>query len=312
MKVDDVDESTWRARGASGSCDGRGRVAPACVPRYGPIGGASERSEPAARIDAAPSRLEGVSVSDPKRNVPSTETAASPVVRHLVFGPDGNRRYAMHAGMPFAKAYELLAHKLVDVVQWSFDDQRVHELTLWVLQEYNLFRSSAEVIMLTRLAVESVRLLWQSPTVGKWHLQLRAKGELDTLEAVAPAAAAEIRELTGDTRRNPGRVVNILVGYNADKELARALHAVTRDHVQANFAELSTRWSIPPVDLFIRTGQPHGFINLSSYWPGLERGRLVSTSLYPQQLTEAAFRAMLDQYGGLVDSFGKLTARQNK
>src|SRR4051812_13280091 len=44
---------------------------------------------------------------------------------HVLIGADGTRRFAFERNIPFAEAYESLARRMDDVIQWSLEDHPV-------------------------------------------------------------------------------------------------------------------------------------------------------------------------------------------
>ena len=99
---------------------------------------------------------------------------------------------------------------------------------------------------------------------------------------------------------------SFILSNNADQELQRALTLCQKQGNSINFASLAANWSIEPVDLFLRTGQPNGFVNLSSYWPLIERGRIIGISTYPQRLSHMEFASIIEQFRSLKDSVRKV------
>ena len=229
---------------------------------------------------------------------------------HLVFGPDGNRRYARKMGISYPQAYDALRLKLLDVIRWSGEGVGVEPLTLWVLQEYNLRRDPEEVSHLVQMGCDLVASIASCMDAEGWRTHVELCGELDAFLALTGARRDEILRAASRLRTGFERRVNVILAYNADAELQRALTRCRSEGVEPTFESVGRHWSIPPVDLFFRTGQPNGFVNLSSYWPRVERGRLISTDIYPQELTQEQFRLAIQQFRDLRDSVGKLFGPQ--
>lgn len=253
--------------------------------------------------------------------VPSAKTASSTankLVRtsrgrsHVLFGPDGNRRYARRMSIPYDIAYKALRRKLLDLVTWAIKVDGIDPLTIWLLQDYNLFRDSSEVPLLTALASGLTADLADLHARRETEFNGLIVGEMETFYSIAPQYKPVIEEARERLSGAQGMRVNLILAYNADLELRRALEACTRDNVELTFSALSERWSIPPVDLFIRTGQPDGFVNLSSYWPLIERGRIISTPTLPQDLAEQEFVSMFTRFKCLKDSVSKLETELEK
>lgn len=58
--------------------------------------------------------------------------------------------------------------------------------------------------------------------------------------------------------------------------------------------------------LFLRAAQPAGFVRVSSYFPGQQQARLVSTQSYPHTLSRDELAAIVHRFENLKDSFDKM------
>jgi undecaprenyl diphosphate synthase len=223
---------------------------------------------------------------------------------HVLILPDGHRRYAQSHDISYMESYLRCAHKFMDIVAWSFEEHPIGELSIGVLAEYNFKREEQEVHAMVEASLAFIEQLSLAPVVKKHNLQLQPIGEMEQFYA-APGTKRRISKAL--QRFGDGKKVNLLLAYNADKELQRAWDACLLDEVNPTFAELSKRWCIPPVDLSIRTGMPDGFNNLSAYVPGIERARLISIPEYPQDFTREAYNKIITDYLNLKDSVKKAT-----
>ncbi len=227
-------------------------------------------------------------------------------IKHLMYGPDGNRRYAAEKGISFADAYNIAARRLVDFTRWCFEDEPVDELSLWVMQEYNLDRPPEQIKPITRAIMDCIGYVCKSDIVRKQDIQVNVVGELDRFFDVYDGDMSELNAFLTHVKDNSGRKLNFIFPYNGSKELARAWKRCDEDGIEPTFANLSQRWSIPLVTLFLRSGQPDGFNRLSDYYPGIEQARLISTPTYPQELTQKELHEIIESFLNLKDSFEKL------
>ncbi len=226
----------------------------------------------------------------------------TPVVKHLVFGPDGNRRYARERGISYAEAYDIAARKVVDATGWWFKNGHIEELSIWALQEYNLERPREQIGPLTRAVMDCIGYVCKSDVVQNNDLQVRVIGEVDSFLDSFEGDKDELSHYLQTVKNHQGKAVNILTAYNGSKELKRAWGRCEKDGVEPTLQNLSSRWSFSPVSLFIRTGQPDGFNRLSDYYAGCEKARLLSTPKYPADLTSDDFDTMIESFRGLRDS----------
>jgi hypothetical protein len=178
------------------------------------------------------------------------------------------------------------------------------------LQDYNLRRDPATAKALVELAEDCVEHLTSSPILLSLPTHFELVGELETLDDVTPGASGALLSLV--PRRDEGTPtrVRVIVAYNADKELGRSLARCAEEGIEPTFTNVAQRWCIPPVDILLRTGQSRNVANISSYFPGLERGRIITTSRSPQLFGRRELASTLEHYRTMVDSVAALKTSQ--
>lgn len=227
-------------------------------------------------------------------------------INHLLYGPDGSRRFAAKQGIPFAEAYDRTARKLVEFIEWCFGEHPIDEVSLAIILGYNLGRDNQHITPLLRATVDGVEYLIESEIVGELDLQIKVVGDLHELLQKDDASIARLDGYLGKVRNHQGKKVNILAPYDGNKELEIAWRLCIKDGVEPTLENLALRCSIPPITHAIRTGQPNGVSRLSTYFPGIEQARLLSTPTYPQDLTRHEFNAMISTFLNLKDSYDRL------
>jgi undecaprenyl pyrophosphate synthase len=230
--------------------------------------------------------------------------------KHVVLGLDGSRRHAVQSHMSASDGYRLLPAAVERATQRLLCFHEIGSLSVWLLQEYNLRRDPETVEVLVDIAVQCVSQLDEFSVSHGFELVL--VGELSSLNQIRPGCldSVTLRSRPAVGIKNDGtpmdvgaRRIYLMLGYNHDKEFPRALARCAAAGVDSPvMSDLSNHWCIPPVNVLIRTGQPEGMVNLSAYWPGLERGRVVSTPIYPQGLTDAEIDRLVDIYEHGIDS----------
>ena len=227
-------------------------------------------------------------------------------IKHLLFAPDGNRRYAENNGISFDRSYYLAAKKCNEIIEWSFTNNLVDELSIWTLSEYNLERPSDELTILNKAVIDSVKDIVESDIVKKLDLKVNVIGELDVFFKVYNDMKREdFENMLIKTHTHKRKNINILMCYNSDKELERAMKICIKDNVKPTFYNLSLRWSFSPIDLFFRTGYPNNFNRLSHLYPGIDQARLISVPTPPQELKEQEFKEILKKFLTLKDRYVK-------
>jgi short-chain Z-isoprenyl diphosphate synthase len=184
------------------------------------------------------------------------------IPKHVGIVPDGNRRYARSVGLSKADAYQLAAHKAVEVIGWCLDLGVEHVSAFGVSQENIALRPPDEVEVLHGALLrfcEDVSLL---PDV-----RLHLFGDLDGSPRDI-TASPRLLALSERTDTGPARlVVHVGVNYSALAEVGQVLRAV-RSHgaevVALNPAGHLLSAGVPAVDLVVRSG---GQQRLSGFLP---------------------------------------------
>ncbi len=227
-------------------------------------------------------------------------------IRHLLFGPDGNRRYAKEHGISFEEAYDITAKKIIDIIRWCFVDHPIDELSFALILDYNLNREDTHIIAGLNAAKNFFQYVSESDLLREFNLQLRTVGDLRSLFERYDINTADLDTVLEEGRTNQGKRVNILAPYSGSEELRRAWILCIKDYAEISLENLALRCSIPPVTHAIRTGQPSGIVRLSAYYPGIEQARILSTPTYPQDFTRKELDSMINIFLTLKDSYDKL------
>lgn len=228
-------------------------------------------------------------------------------VKHLLFGPDGHRRWAYLNKKSLKDSYRGTSKTLINIIEWGLSEKGyVDELTLWLHQERNLEREPEEARILVEAVAYWVKDICGSKVVKDLDIQICIIGELDSFSKNFEAEKLEILSDSSKVKGHKGKKVNILVAYNGSKELNRAIQRCREKGLEIDFGNISDNWSIPKLNLFMRTGQPRNFNNISDYFPGIERARLVGTPTYPQELTKKEFDRTIKSFLTLKDSYKRM------
>jgi len=226
-------------------------------------------------------------------------------VNHLLLGPDANRRYAVKNNLTLIESYGRLMDKLPEVIEWTFN-LPVNELTIALCVEYNLHRPREQVMPFLDAFADGILQLSKTDYIKKNNFCLRPFGELDVFHKVRGKDAYIFDEMIKETETRDGKRINLALAYNQDKEILRAIERCRKDNLEPTFANMESRWSIPPVDLMLRVGYPDGFVKATQFWPGIEQTRMKSHPKTLQELTQEEYTGMINEYLNLVDSYDKL------
>ncbi len=216
---------------------------------------------------------------------------------HLIYQPDGNRRYAKNKGIPLREAYELSLDKIISLIGWFFDYEESTELSIHALDRYNLQRPSTELDPLLRIIQSGIHRICASEVVNNKGLEIRLIGRPSDV-FLDENAQKEIQKKL-KRRESTDKRLNILVSYDASEELQNATAQCEKEGLPLTFENLSIRWSISPVSFVLRTSQLPNSTRISAYFPAIEQARLISTQTPPQELTKEEFQKIMDKYYNL-------------
>ncbi len=214
------------------------------------------------------------------RSRPTQVSATSPPVatrpdslRHIAIIPDGNRRWAAGRGLPLWDG----VRKGVQTAEATFElirQRGIHWCTFWASSYDNLTkRPKTDRGVLNELFTSWFSRLAENETVHREEVRVRAIGEWNDLLG-SPARAAIERVLEA-TKFYGGPTLTFLVGYDGDRELVAAVHALLKRregmqpdaHAPVTMEDLQAcAWTkdLPDVDLLVRPGSwedPHRSAN---------------------------------------------------
>jgi short-chain Z-isoprenyl diphosphate synthase len=220
------------------------------------------------------------------------QIARCPPPQHVGLILDGNRRYARRERLPSNKtAYELGAHKLDEIIQWSLN-LGIPAITLWVCSTQNLARSSEDVAGILDAIDRKVASLIVAPEVHRHRIRIRAIGRLGLLP---DSIQASLRAATAATANYQGMLLSIAVAYGGQDEIIDAVRAAILEAASTKVSALELAQSIssadiarhlylagaPEPDLIIRTS---GEVRLSGFllWQSAQSELYFSDVLWPE------------------------------
>jgi undecaprenyl pyrophosphate synthase len=228
--------------------------------------------------------------------------------KHVLVGLDGSRRYARGVGITAEASYRQLPQIAVRTARRLLCTHGAGAVSIWLLQEYNLRREPATVEILINISLDSICAL--SNLCTSIDAELSVVGELASINSIRPDwlddydfRETPINQVDGLNNSSNRQQIYLILAYNHEKEFSRSMHRCNDAGLtNPSMSDIAERWSFPRVDLFLRTGQPNGMVNLSAYWPGIERGRIIATDVYPQQFLSDDIDRLVDLYTSGIDS----------
>ncbi|MCX8182509.1 MAG: polyprenyl diphosphate synthase [Candidatus Methanomethyliaceae archaeon] len=203
---------------------------------------------------------------------------------------DGNRRWAMEAGLTSEKGHEYGFEKLKEVLNWCWE-LGIHVVTIYALSTENLQRDKREVENLLRLAKKGFSEVLNSPEIHRYKVRIKAIGRLDLLDEDLRQLIMQVEKAT--ERYNDNKIY-VAIAYGGRVEIVDATKRIIKsvlsgelrmeDIDERTFAKyLYTNGDKDP-DLIIRTSGEErlsGFLLWQSaysefyfmdvYWPALRK-----------------------------------------
>lgn len=184
------------------------------------------------------------------------------MLHSIAFIPDGNRRYAMKHRISLLEAYTLGFDKARQAVEWSFQQPRLREVTIWGLSTENLNRSKSELSAFALLLKEKLYEVLKSDLVHEEEVKVNVVGRLSLLPKPIQKAA---RELVDSTKHYSRKIVNVCLAYGGRAEIVDAVNRLIKQGKPVTEKELAKALYLDTEpDLVIRTGNT---LRLSGFLP---------------------------------------------
>ncbi len=204
----------------------------------------------------------------------------------IAFIPDGNRRYASHAGISLVQSYIKGTQKAWEVMDWLEKYPKITVGTFWALSNENLKRTGTELKLLFRIFEKELDKTKKSDFFEKNGIRIKFIGRLNSLPESIQKKTKELETLTEGFAK---RTVNIALGYGGRTEIVDAAKNIALEYSKnkIDLDKLDEEEfknylynSFPDPDLIIRTSgtaRLSGFLSYQSayselyfcpkYWP---------------------------------------------
>lgn len=244
-------------------------------------------------------------------DVTAPNFAAGTVPVHVAIVMDGNGRWANARGLPRTQGHRAGEFSLMDTIAGAVE-AGVKVLSVYAFSTENWKRSPAEVKFLLgysrsvihrcreRLRDWNVRVLWSGREPKLWRSVVR-----------------ELREAEALTAQCDGMVLNFCMNYGGQAEIVDAVRKIAQraaagemkpSAISASTIERALyQPSLPPVDLFIRSGGEHRTSNFL-LWQAAYAELMFVPEPWPEFDRRALWRCLSDftrrdrRFGAAVDA----------
>ena len=234
-----------------------------------------------------------------------------PIPQHVVFIPDGNRRWARREGLPvleghrqgMARGRELLRRAVEFGIPYA---------SFWGMSIDNFTkRSQIEVAGLVAVFQKLFEDFLDDEDLVKKQVRVRVLGQW--AEKFPPGATEVIRALEEKTKHHTAFNFTLLLAYNGTDEMLSAVSAIAKEAVAAGEAPPVTSQTLkshlltkdlPPVDLVIRSGGDPHLSNGFMMWD-TANAELYFTDKYWPEFGHQQFEEALGWYASRERRMGK-------
>lgn len=220
--------------------------------------------------------------------------------RHVALIPDGNRRWAKHNNVPILVGHQRGYERIREFIAFA-KASSVEVVTVWAFSTENWKREASEVTDLMNLVGRALSQIHED--AKKEKARVVHIGRRDRMDAKLIALLEKVEE---ETKMYTGFCLCLAIDYGGEDEIERAgvllKDSLDKDKTMQDFLD-TTRASIPPLDLVIRTGgekRTSGFMPLQSTYAEW----IFEEKLLPDFDTEAC-KGAFSEFASRVRRFGK-------
>lgn len=228
-------------------------------------------------------------------------------LNHVLFLPDGNRRYAMKAKITYRESYDMYFSRILEIAKYILLEKDVRELTIAVLYNYNFTEYPK------RLAIDDVfdaaeiglPAIAEDNSLAENKVNVRIHGELDDFAQHLPKFG---KIFEGCKKERGGeKVLNLLFSYSGQKELERIIKKLQEEgNSSPKYSDIIERmFSKNLIGLIITCGQvnyegqPYTYSNTCMPFLNAYNGRFATIEkLLPE--------IHLDEIGLAIDGYRKM------
>ncbi|MBI5728818.1 MAG: di-trans,poly-cis-decaprenylcistransferase [Candidatus Magasanikbacteria bacterium] len=219
-----------------------------------------------------------------------------PTPHHIVFIPDGNRRWAKRQGKPAFFGHRA-GFKAVETIFESAMDRGIPYITIWGCSIDNITkRDPKEIAFLYKTFTALFKRLAASQSIRERGVRIRALGRWR--DYFPPDLQRVINLATEKTKENSSFHLTLLLAYNGNEEMLSAIQKIAKNKEPITLAtvknSLYTR-DLPPVDLVVRTGGDPHFSNGFMMWD-IQNAELYFTDKMWPEFTPAELNRALAFY----------------
>lgn len=227
----------------------------------------------------------------------------------IAFIPDGNRRFAVKAGVDFLKAYQAGTRKAWDVLHWLNSYPSIKVGTFYTLSLENFLNRKTERNILFKIFERELEKVKSSGLFEKNQTRLKFIGRTDLFSKTLKEKIREAEEFTQDFSN---KTINLAFGYSGQAEIVDATKKIAQAFKEGELSlesidtnsfsnYLYSDFDFP--DLIIRTGKTQrlsGFLTYQSAY-----SELYFLDKFWPEFSEQDLAQAVEYYNSAQRNFGK-------
>jgi undecaprenyl diphosphate synthase len=229
-------------------------------------------------------------------------------LKHIVFVPDGNRRWAKERGKPAFFGHREGAKRFKTVADEAFK-MEIPCITFWGCSVNNVVkREKKEVEFLFKLFLKHFNDLLKDKKIMEKGVRVNVIGRWE--EFFPENLRQSIYKIVEKTKDNKKYNLNFLMAYSGVDEMVSAVKRIADKKMSQEFIDAATikenLWTrdLPPVDLVVRTGgEPHWSAGLLMF--DVAESQLYFTEVYWPAFDGKEFKKATEKYFSTERRIGK-------
>lgn len=223
-------------------------------------------------------------------------------LNHVLIIPDGNRRYAKQKNIDTKVVYRRISDfTTTELIKFFVISKKLKELSVFGISRNNVLkRGDAGLGEIFETQAYLAKEWAKNKSFTKAGVRFKLVGDLSLLPK---EHLAKIKALESKTIKRKGSLVNLLVSYDGQHEILRAIKRAEGKNIDApekfyRYLDIKT-----PIDLIIRTGGEKRFSAAPLYQTSYSE--FVFTDYFYPELTIARLEEIIKDYDGRQRRFGE-------
>lgn len=207
---------------------------------------------------------------------------------HVLFMPDGNRRYAKREDISYAEAYKKGAESLKLFIDFFLKEKKFKELTVHFMSKYTHNRTDGTLEPIYKALAKCFNDIKEENLIEKNNFQFIA---IDHSRKLPDYLSTITSELIRKGQKNNGQIIRVLLGYDLETDENIAYNE------SSNYKGFKNNLLIPEIDLVIRTTEMR--ISGGPIY-AMSQSQLITSQKLNPEIDHDELDMIWDSYDGLL------------